>query len=415
MRNESQNNHFRTFAKALEHALVDVKTDATQKQQVDGLIKLERQFKQELQSHRKGLKVYDEFMKFILEDKKNILAARPYFRERQKTFSTRISPVLKNKNVKGLYRFSFNYIVVMFAMKAYTGKGRNLKILKALAKQIGVERDALIQRNMPLAINRAKLFWSRVPKAEKEYMDFIQLCNEGLISAVDKFVPPYRTVFRSVAIGRMVGNMTEASSDTVMHFYPSDKRILYKANAAAHRQKLDKLEDVLDAINQDKQPTRKATRRRIEVGLEVVVKEKDTSSGRILNPKKSIVVTELPHEVDRLRFRDKVVGEQVKMPNGTTLEILALFEVVTRGRLINLLRGATHVSMDATLSGVLSPDPDGSNLDAINTHSRIADLRPTPSQELENLDTLAIMKDVFANKLSTLERKVLILKGEYCD
>ena len=415
MRKESQNNHFRFFAKSLERALAEVKTDQTQKLQVESLIRLERQFKQELQSHRKGLKVYDEFMRFILEDKKNILAARPYFRERQKSFSTRISPVLKNKNVKGLYRFSFNYIFVMFAMKAYTGKGRNLKTLRALAKQIGKERDALIKRNLPLAINRSKLFWSKIPKSDRDYMDFIQLASEGLIAAIDKFVPPYRTVFRSVAIGRMTGNFCEASSDTVMHFYPSDKRILYKANAAAHRQKLDKLEDVLDAINQDKQPTRKATRRRIEVGLEVVVKEKDTSTGRILNPNKSIVVTELPHEVDRLVFLGKIVGDQVKMPNGTTLEILALFEVVTRGRLINLLRGATHVSMDATLSGVLSPDPDGSNLDAINTHSRIADLRPTPSQELENLDTLAIMKDVFTNKLSVLERKILILKGMYCD
>ncbi|MDE2425730.1 MAG: hypothetical protein KGO96_07470 [Elusimicrobia bacterium] len=53
---------------------------------------------------------------------------------------------------------------------------------------------------------------------------------EGLINAIDKFVLPYTPVFRSVAIGRMTGNAIETYSDTIVHFYPSDKNKIYRAN-----------------------------------------------------------------------------------------------------------------------------------------------------------------------------------------
>jgi DNA-directed RNA polymerase specialized sigma subunit len=68
-------------------------------------------------------------------------------------------------------------------------------------------------------------------------MDLIQIAAEGLMSAVDKFVLPYSPVFRSVAIGRMVGNFIEQTSETMVHFYPTDKRKIYRANKALGRLK----------------------------------------------------------------------------------------------------------------------------------------------------------------------------------
>ncbi len=83
---------------------------------------------------------------------------------------------------------------------------------------------------MPLAISQAKTFRFATPESHLAYSDFLQIAFEGLINAVDKFVLPYTTVFRSVIIGRCKGDMIEAYGDTLLHFYPSDKRKIYRAN-----------------------------------------------------------------------------------------------------------------------------------------------------------------------------------------
>jgi DNA-directed RNA polymerase specialized sigma subunit len=49
--------------------------------------------------------------------------------------------------------------------------------------------------------------------------------------AIDKYVLPYSTVFRSVAIGRMTsGFIEDYSGGNQMHYYPTDKNLIYKAN-----------------------------------------------------------------------------------------------------------------------------------------------------------------------------------------
>lgn len=327
--------HFRTFAKSLEMAIMSVGDEKTQKNQVEDLIKLETKFRKELNSHAAGREVYKKFIKYILEDKKNILSARPFFRERQKKFSAEISPAFKEKDHKAFQRFRFNYTFILFALKVY--KGRRKIRLQRMADEIAKERDSLIKKNIPLSINRAKIFWKKVPKVNHEYMDYIQMAAEGLISAVDKFVPPYRTVFRSVAIGRMVGNMVEASSETLLHFYPSDKRELYKANLLRHRRKIEKIEDIVREMNKERED------------------------------------------------KDKI----------------------TSGRLYNIIRGASHVSMDA--APVSKKDDD---LELITVHSRIADDTPNQEEMYEQIDTVNKIKDIFDISLSLIQKKIFILKGE---
>jgi DNA-directed RNA polymerase specialized sigma subunit len=83
-------------------------------------------------------------------------------------------------------------------------------------------------------------------------MDFVQIATEGLLSAIDKFVLPYSEVFRCVAIGRMLGNFIEAYSETVLHFYPTDKRKVYRANKYLSRNPHDvNYELMANAINID--------------------------------------------------------------------------------------------------------------------------------------------------------------------
>jgi DNA-directed RNA polymerase specialized sigma subunit len=237
---KSQDDHFKKFASWLEREIAkygeaNVDYYERQKAQVEKLVALESAFRKELISHRSGASVYRDFITFICDERRNILAARPYFRERQTVFTKQISKALKKRAEKSLYRFHFNFQFVQFVVGARSWGKIGRRILE-LAEAIKAIRTELVEMNMPLAISRARIFWSRTPKSHLSLMDLIQISAEGLMSAVDKFVPPFSRVFRAVAIGRMTGNFIEEYSETPIHFYPCDKRKIYRANKLTGRQ-----------------------------------------------------------------------------------------------------------------------------------------------------------------------------------
>ena len=240
--------HFRVFATNLEAAIAryenlpEESRLQRQRRQLKLLVGLEAKFRKTLIKHPWGPSVYRSFMDHILKEKRNILAARPFFRERQETFAKQISKALKRKSDKGLYRFRFNYSFVLFAMGCHRWPGGG-KIAK-LAKQIYNIRMEIMEMNLPLAISQTRIFWSNTPKSHLSYMDLIQVHCVGLLVAIDKFVPPvlkdmteqeeleaYRK-FRAVAIGRMIGDRIEQYSETLIHYWPVDKRKIYRANKA---------------------------------------------------------------------------------------------------------------------------------------------------------------------------------------
>lgn len=231
--------HFRYFRTALERAIEEFKEPdqgaflVRQKRQVETLVFLEKQFKRTLVAHRFGAAVYQDFIAYICDTRRNILDARPYFRERQDVFTKQISSALRKRNVRRLQRFAFNFRFVRFVLQAR--KWHPGSALVKLGQQIYKAREELITVNMPLAVSRARIFYSRTPKAHLSYMDLIQIAAEGLMSGIDKFVPPYSKAFRSVAIGRMTGNFIEHYSETPIHFYPVDKRKIYRANKLVGR------------------------------------------------------------------------------------------------------------------------------------------------------------------------------------
>lgn len=218
-----------------------------QKKLLKQLFDAEKEFKEILISTRSGKNIYKDFMKFILNEEKNILNARIYFRERQNTFSNKISKAFHQNKPEKLYKFKINFTFVSWAMNRLNTKNRKLNKLFNKMKQI---RNELCEMNLPLAINRSKIFWSRTPESHLEYMDLIQTSSEGLLIAIDKFVPPFKQVFRSVAIGRMVAYMIEDNSQTVIKLSPTEKRILYLANKAQNNEKLENENDVLEFIKQ---------------------------------------------------------------------------------------------------------------------------------------------------------------------
>src|SRR5579859_4044842 len=254
MDNDRFSEHFRQFAASLKAAreCFGVKEGAdflrVQNEQVDRLVELEKQFKETLVAHRWGPSVFKDFVDFICVERRNILDARPYFRERQAYFTQHISVAFHNRDSVALYECRFNHRFVQFVLerRAWAPKSR----IRQLANEITAIRQELVVMNMPLAISRARIFYSRTPKSHLSYMDLIQIACEGLISAIDKFVPPFSKAFRSTAMGRMTGNFIENYSETLIHFFPTDKRRIYRANKLIGRQGKDvEVGSITEAVN----------------------------------------------------------------------------------------------------------------------------------------------------------------------
>lgn len=243
-------NTFKLFCASMNEALDrnDEEDGRNQKQLLEELFQLETKFRDTLISTQEGSEVYKKFVEFILNDKGNILSARVYFRERQDTFSSNISSAFQNNKPTQLFKFAINYPFAKWAFDRY--KGPKSSQLQSTLYEIIRVRKVLCENNLPLAINRAKIFWSKVPASNLEYMDIIQNASEGLINAIDKFVPPYKTVFKSVAIGRMSLNILTDHNATLVKFSPRDRRILYRANNARTKGKLSDMNDILAYVNQ---------------------------------------------------------------------------------------------------------------------------------------------------------------------
>lgn len=265
-----EKNLFRKFVADMDHLLQDNerKDYRDQKQMLDSLIQLELNFKNVLLSHKTGIETYNRFMNFIINEKGNILSARVFFRERQDTFSKKMFKAFHKKDSTLLHKFRINFLFAKWCLETELSekssknnstqkkiiyknyKGPLRKRLEKIYQEIIITRNKLCENNLPLAINRAKIFWSKVPPNHLDYMDLIQAASEGLITALDKFVPPYRTVFRSTAIGRMTLNMMTDYNDTLVKIPPKEKRILYRANNAKRKEKITEQSKIVDYVNE---------------------------------------------------------------------------------------------------------------------------------------------------------------------
>ena len=229
-------------------------TTSLQKKQVTRLMKLEKRFRMKLVRHKWGPEVYKSFVEFILGTKRNILMARPYFRERDKTFKSAISPVLKERDHLRLYQFAINYQFVSFVLRQKDWRdnapGRELL---SIADEIERLRKDLAECNMPLAISQARIFLERNRRSHLRYMDMNQSCFVGLLEGIDKYVGEYHPRFRAVLLGRMIGTLIEGNSETVIHFFPPDKRRIYRARKIIGQMRRDSalnLEEVCKRLNE---------------------------------------------------------------------------------------------------------------------------------------------------------------------
>ena len=242
-----QDNSLKLLAKEITAAIEKNSDGSIQKDQVEELMALEESFRKSINHFAQSRDVYRQFIILIAAKNKNILSARPYFREKSKTFSSEITPAIKNSDIKKLQTFHINYNLIKFIKDRW--KGPFPKRASKIYDKLIEARRKLIENNMPLVINRAKLFYRKVPKNHLSLTDMIGIAAMGLVSGVDKWVGEYTRVFNGVCIGRMVGNMIDSYSETTLHFYPSDRSILYRANSLKFRHGIDDIDHLVEAIN----------------------------------------------------------------------------------------------------------------------------------------------------------------------
>jgi hypothetical protein len=155
---------FQKLAIQVNQALADNENiGGDQKTQVEKVMTLETSFIKSLERHSRGHEVYGLFIDFVLKDLGNILSARPYFRESGAEFTKHITPAIKTKNAKKLMEFKGNFMLIKFIVDNW---GSDLPKQSAnIYKRLDTARNLLIENNIPLAINRAKLIYRKVPKS----------------------------------------------------------------------------------------------------------------------------------------------------------------------------------------------------------------------------------------------------------
>lgn len=249
MRNKPGDREFQKLAEKIKHAIQENEgLIGDQQAQVERLVSLERKFRNDICKYSKSNDVYAAFIDYIRNDLGNILSAQSYFREMSKVFNKHISPAIKEKDTQELMKYDINYQLIKFIVDNWEGDlpARASKFYDDIIET----RRILIENNLPLAINRAKIFYKKTPRSHLSLLDLIDICVYGLAVGVDKYADDYSTVWRSVSIGRMVGFMIEEYSKSFIRLYPSDKKILYRANALKHRMNIESIEDLVEAVNE---------------------------------------------------------------------------------------------------------------------------------------------------------------------
>lgn len=248
-------NSLNKLAKEITQALKENKDGSSQQHQVELLMSLEQQFRKTAIGYLQSREIYKKFILLVVSKNKNILSARPYFREKSAVFGSSITPAIKDANIQQLQTFHINFNLINFIMSNWLG---DVPVeLSEIFEKLVAARKKLIENNMPLVVNRAKIFFRKVPESHLTLMDMIGIASMGLVSGVDKWAGEYSKVFNGVCIGRMVGNLISNYSETTVHFYPSDSSVLYRANSLKFKKDPKDLQELANEINKSYEEDRK--------------------------------------------------------------------------------------------------------------------------------------------------------------
>src|SRR5277367_1190690 len=116
---EGFDNSFHRLAEEVTRAIERNKDGTTQKEQVEELMDAERKFKDTILKYKQATEIYKKFLQKVCIQNKNILSARPYFRETATSFSKNITPAIKASDVEALKKFDINFQFIKFVRDSW--------------------------------------------------------------------------------------------------------------------------------------------------------------------------------------------------------------------------------------------------------------------------------------------------------
>jgi hypothetical protein len=266
-------NDLRNFANTLTSAINFNKDGSDQKEQVELLMGLETKFLNSVWKYQKQMReIIKKFILMVVVENRNILTARPYFREKSVFFNSHISPAIKNVKLDAFKGFHVNFLMMMFIKENWKGNFPDKS--EGFYRRAEQARKILIENNLPMAVNKARQHFRNVSQSHLSLMDIIGTASSGLIDGIDKYVGEYSKVFIGVCIGRMTGDMIDESSETSIHFYPSDKHVIYRANTLKKRYKIQDIHTLTRAVNKSFEMDKKEGRKAIKSSVTVAELER---------------------------------------------------------------------------------------------------------------------------------------------
>lgn len=198
-----------------------------------GLIDQEDAWRNIFLSTQQGKDIYKKFVDYILNERKNILDARPFFRLRQADFLNKVNPFIKEQNYEALFPLRANFTFINWAMPQYHCEHKQQ--LEVINRKIMQIRNDFLLRNSPLIINRIKIIYHVYPFIYKDIQDLISIASNATLIALDKFVPlideetgqnKYTSVLLSSIIGRINASVFQYNINQKLHMYPKDRKLL---------------------------------------------------------------------------------------------------------------------------------------------------------------------------------------------
>jgi len=224
--------HYRHFSGELRRNLTGIELGKNLKGDLQKLFALEEDFRATLAKYKKGIAVYSAFFDHTI--KEDVRLAKIYFRERDTFGFHTLSKIIKDRDAVGLSAYRINYKFIKWSL------GQDLpeaKRLRRVYEDIVTVRKKIVEENLPLVVNKARIYQLKSRDARLEFMDFVQIAADGMMHAVDKFVPTDTNEggFLGVAIAWMFNKMSGASAEGQLKLTTRDKYILYRARIAIYR------------------------------------------------------------------------------------------------------------------------------------------------------------------------------------
>lgn len=266
---------YRAFLK-IANSSKDVKFDL--EDTIAKMLDLEAKLVAKIKKSKHFTVITAEFFRYFSQDDCNMLKLKPFFRIRSSGFAEQIFKAFREKDSsifdQGLNFKFFSWMESQDLAQFVPGFDASFKKLKA-------SRQSLCMGCVFLAVNRARIFQFQGRKTRSDAMVWIDTAMEGLLAAIDKFVPQSdrnnADLFKSVAIGRMQEALMVEGATTLIKIPSNDKKILYRANLAMHRHKLFKFEEILNFVKESF-PTVTEEKLRMIINAKSVIMESSSTA-----------------------------------------------------------------------------------------------------------------------------------------